>query len=211
MTKSSIDIFCIRRVLSAPRLSTYEKKTHQLASAINLYQWNMQIASALFECLGVCEIVVRNAVAQAIQSIHGEQWVFSPRFLRSIPQKRREDLVRARRSTVDKTIPELPFVFWQSFFTARFEKDIWYKQFRYVFPYAEMDDLASLRRDIFCSLGRIRMLRNRIAHHEPIFNENIEEYYKAIIKIIAYRCEDTAYWLEQHQRVSIVMAKKPTY
>ena len=49
----------------------------------------------------------------------------------------------------------------------------------------------------------------RIAHHEPIFDEKLLSIYNKIIKIIGYRCQETANWVASHQTVTTLIAQKP--
>ncbi len=207
--KSSKNLLNIKQSLSNARLSTFERATNNLDEAIKLYQWNMQISSAFLECLSVCEVVIRNAVSNAIQSIHGENWAYNQRFLRTIQGKRRNDLIQVRQDSIDSTIPELPFVFWQSMFTARFDNEIWQNQLAIIMPHANHENLRSLRREIYTDLDNIRKLRNRIAHHEPIFNRNLQSDYYQILKIIGYQNQDVAEWLESWQTVTTRLNSKP--
>lgn len=197
----------IKNALSHSRLATYGKYTEQ---ALSLYQWNLQISSALFECLAVCEIVIRNAVAKAIQAEHGEDWAFNLRFVRSMQQNRRDELLGVRQNTTEQTIAELPFVFWQGFFTARFDNDLWKKHWAVALPNANHGNVTTLRTEVFEKLEKIRKLRNRIAHHEPIFKRNLEADYKRIIKVIEYCCKDTAQWVQSWQKVTNLLAQKPS-
>lgn len=200
----------IKNVLSHSRLATYEKFTQDTEQALNLYQWNLQISSALFECLAVCEVVIRNAVANAIQAEHGTDWAFNVRFVRSMQQNRRDELLDVRQETTEQTICELPFVFWQGFFTARFDDEIWQKHWAVALPNAKHTDTKTMRAEVFENLEKIRKLRNRIAHHEPIFNRNLQADHKRIIKIIGYCCQDTAQWVQSWQRVDGLLTIKPT-
>lgn len=208
--KSSENYPNVKNALSHPRLATYEKFTKDAEQALSLYQWNLQISSALFECLAVCEVVIRNAVANATQAEHGADWAFNVRFVRSMQQNRRNELLNARQETTEQTICELPFVFWQGFFTARFDDEIWKKHWAVALPNAKHADLATMRTEVFDNLEKIRKLRNRIAHHEPIFNRNLQGDYKRIIKIIGYCSQDTAEWVKSWQRVVELLKIKPT-
>ncbi|WII95213.1 hypothetical protein LU276_09505 [Moraxella haemolytica] len=67
-----------------------------------------------------------------------------------------------------------------------------------------------MRTEVFDNLEKIRKLRNRIAHHEPIFNRNLQGDYKRIIKIIGYCSQDTAEWVKSWQRVVELLKIKPT-
>jgi len=62
----------IKRSLSDSRLSTYENVTFNGAplnteQALKLYAWNAQISAAFFAPLHLCEVVIRNAVSEAIE------------------------------------------------------------------------------------------------------------------------------------------------
>lgn len=207
--ESSENYLNIKNALSHSRLATYEKFTQNTEQALNLYQWNLQISSALFECLAVCEVVIRNAVTKAIQAEHGADWAFNVRFVRTMQQNRRDELIEARQETTEQTICELPFVFWQGFFTARFDNEIWRKHWAVTLPNAKHADLPKIRTEVFDNLEKIRKLRNRIAHHEPIFYRNLQGDYKRIIKIIGYCSADTAQWVKSWQKVDDLLINKP--
>ncbi|ELA07977.1 hypothetical protein MOMA_00020 (plasmid) [Moraxella macacae 0408225] len=207
--KSSKNYQNIKNTLSNSRLATYEKFTTDTVQALDLYRWNLQISAALFECLAVCEVVVRNAVANAIQAEHGTDWAFNVRFVRTMQQNRRDELLDVRKETTEQMICELPFVFWQGFFTARFDDELWKKHWAVALPNAKHADLPTMRAEVFDNLEKIRKLRNRIAHHEPIFNRNLQGDYKRIVKIIGYCSSDTAQWVQSWQRVDEVLANKP--
>ena len=65
------------------------------------------------------------------------------------------------------------------------------------------------RKLIYEELEQIRRLRNRIAHHEPIFTRNLSDDYQKILSLVSYRCTTTATWLDEHQRATTIIAKKP--
>ena len=62
--------------------------------------------------------------------------------------------------------------------------------------------VAQLRQEIYADLEHVRLLRNRIAHHEPIFNRNLTDDLDKITALIRFRCELTADWMTQGQRVT---------
>lgn len=82
--KSSKNYQNIKKSLSAPRLTTYERHAKDTKQALELYRWNLQMSSALFECLSVCEVVIRNSVINAIQAIYGHCWAWDSTFLASL-------------------------------------------------------------------------------------------------------------------------------
>lgn len=127
-TKKTTDttMQAVKKALSSARMGTYETAagSADTAEALELYAWNAQVSAALLAPLHVCEVVIRNAVAEAIEVQYGANWPWSTGFERSLPDPKfgyspRKDLQSARRSatTVGKVIPELKFVFWQKMFT----------------------------------------------------------------------------------------------
>ena len=47
-------------------------------------------------------------------------------------------------------------------------------------------------------LPGLRDLRNRIAHHEPIFARELASEYQTIIEVIGWMCGDTRSWVVHH-------------
>jgi hypothetical protein len=102
----------VKAALSANRLGTYEQAKGvtkagiipplPLEKALELYAWNAQISAAFMHPLHICEVVVRNGVASAIETVYGSNWPWSPGFLQSLPDplcyySMRKDLLAASR------------------------------------------------------------------------------------------------------------------
>jgi len=218
MTSTEDIIRAIRRTLSSPRMGTYERVCGtEGAAALNLYAWNAQISAAFLAPLHICEVVIRNAVADALETQYGEKWPWSAGFERSLPDpvngySQRRDLFSARRDqhTTGKVIPELKFAFWQKLFTRRNDDRLWRQYLRTVFPHVEASwTLSQQRQFIYDELERVRKLRNRIAHHEPVFSRHLQADYQAIRQLIHMRCHITAEWMEQHQQVQQLLKHPP--
>jgi len=69
--------------------------------------------------------------------------------------------------------------------------------------------VQDLRRLIFTDLEQLRELRNRIAHHEPIFKRQLVGDFSKIQELIAFRCPATALWMTNNQQASTLIAAKP--
>lgn len=214
-------IDAVTAIISNPRISTYEratggKKPNNL-EALDLYAWNADVSGALLIPLHVCEVAIRNAVAEAIENVYGDRWPWSVGFERSLPNPHhvyspKKDLfnTRSKEQTTGKVIPELKFAFWQSIFTSRHHQRFWNPYLESLFP--NMDSTLSIedrRKLIYNELEQIRRLRNRIAHHEPIFTRNLTDDYQKILSLVGYRCAVTAKWLDEHQRAVEIISKKP--
>jgi hypothetical protein len=210
----------IKDALSAPRVGTYEAATTgtpQLSSALALYAWNAQVSAAMLAPLHLCEVVIRNAVSDAIAATHGPRWPWDAGFLRSLPNPTsgynpRRDLMAARAgaTTTGKVIPELKFVFWQTMFTSRFDARIWSLHLRASLPHADATKtISQVRALVYGELEQLRKLRNRIAHHEPIFRRNLTDDFQKVHDLIAFRCPITAGWMATNQQASALIATKP--
>lgn len=224
-TTSKATIDAVRAALSTQRMRTYEyeveiksQKTADDSAAIKLYAWNAAVSGVLMAPpLHLCEVVVRNAVSDAIEAVYGPRWPWSPTFERSLPDPKlgysqRYDLQSSRRSepTTGKVIPELKFVFWQKMFTNRYDSRIWNHHLRRVMPNLDKTkNITVLRQSIYGYLERLRLLRNRIAHHEPIFRRALADDYQIIQALVMYRCRVTAKWLDINQNVTNLIAAKP--
>lgn len=210
----------IKNALAAARLGTYETATKAvpvLNGALALYAWNAQVSAAMMAPLHVCEVVVRNAVSDALTAVYGPDWPWSQVFTRSLPHptqgySARGDLIkiRAAQPTTGKVIPELKFVFWQTMFTSRFDVRVWQPCLRSVMPHVDTaKTVAQLRGQIYSELDQLRKLRNRIAHHEPIFRRNLAEDFQKIGELIALRCPVTSFWMVNNQQVTSLIPQKP--
>ena len=217
--KTTID--AVRAALSAARMGTFEAaagvQSDDDPAALLLYAWNAEVSGAFLAPLHVCEVVIRNAVSDALEALYGPRWPWSATFERSLPDPMqgyspRRDLQNARRAaqTTGKVIPELKFVFWQKMFTGRYDTRIWDQHLRRVLPNLDpAKPVATLRQAIYGDLERVRLLRNRIAHHEPIFARALADDYQTILALVTYRCAVTAAWLDSNQTATAIIAAKP--
>lgn len=221
----------IQAALSIPRINTYlnaSSGTPALSKAITLYSWNAQVSAAFMYPLHLCEVVVRNAVSEALIATHGSQWPWDNGFLLSLPapaggqafKPRNAVMAAAAKSqqsatpgcppSTDKAVAEMSFAFWESMFTKRHDATLWASHLLKLFPNAEQSTpYFIVRSEIYKSLENLRKLRNRIAHHEPVFSRNLEADFSMIERLIRIRCAKTADWMLQTQEVQRLLSMKP--
>lgn len=217
--KETID--AVRTSLSAARMATFENaagvNSPDDPAGLLLYAWNAGVSGAFMAPLHICEVVIRNAVSNALEAIYGPEWPWSTTFETSLPNpargyKPRIDLANARKSaqSTGKVIPELKFVFWQKMFTSRYDNRIWDQHLLRVMPNLDQSEsIATLRTAVYGDLERLRLLRNRIAHHEPIFSRPLIEDYQTALKLVTYCCAATAQWMDSNQNAKAILATKP--
>lgn len=220
MNFTAAELHDLPKVLSAPRFATYLQATgNDRSRALALYEWNLDLSSAFMAPLHICEVAVRNGVAEAIERVHGATWPWSNGFLRSLPRPRNtfaynpeRDLraVAARQPTTGKVVAELKFAFWGNIFTAGQDSRIWNAHFATSFPGAPITlSVAVARATAFRHLHTIRLLRNRIAHHEPIFSRNAAQDYSTIRELVGWRSPIAAAWLDRKQSVLGLLPLRP--
>lgn len=230
MATTIAEIPPVKAALSAARIGTYEVAAGIIdpatgapdptsTQALELYAWNALVSGALLMPLHVCEVVVRNAVSEALEARYGANWPWSSGFELSLPNPAvgynpRRDLQSARKgvATTGKVIPELKFVFWQKLFTARYDKRLWDNYLPALLPNIGVGaalTVAQARQRVYDDLEQIRKLRNRIAHHEPIITRNLQNDFQRIDELVQFRCHDTAGWMRNNQQALTLIAARP--
>jgi len=103
-------------------------------------------------------------------------------------------------ASLGRIVAELRFSFWVGLIGPRYDTTLWrgalYKAFtaRSGMP----------RKKVHGRFNALRRLRNRIAHHEPIFHRPVEQLHNETIEAISWMCRDTAAWAEHHSRFNAV-------
>jgi hypothetical protein len=71
-------------------------------------------------------------------------------------------------------IAQLTMAFWKRLFSSEYEYELWDRSLKYIFP-----DKKLKRSDIATQFEEIYQARNRIAHHEPIYDKRLERVMSA--------------------------------
>jgi hypothetical protein len=179
-------------------------------AAVRLYVWNIQISAAFQAPLGCLEIVCRNALHQRLSDLFGRaDWWYAPSLrLHNVAQRIASDAVdetsrRHRIATPDRVVAELPFGFWVSFLGSGsdYETRLWRPALCRAFP-----GYRGRRQPLHRELDEARRLRNRIAHHEPVYGRDLAADHARALRIVALISPEHAEWVRQHDRVPDVLA-----
>jgi hypothetical protein len=210
-------ISALERALSAERLSTYLAATNgDQVAALRLHVWNTRISAALYGPLQALEIVMRNAFHRELAAVYSVDWYDNPRVpltpaARARVTEAKETVWRAGRTfEPGRIIAELSFGFWERLLThgppgrVNYEMALWRPALHRAFP-----NVRLRRADVHRPLPSLRDLRNRIAHHEPIFGRDLAAEYRAILDVIGWMCADTRAWVMHHSEVAAVLAARP--
>lgn len=215
---TTADATAIRDVLSAPRISTYMNAAGgDLEKAMLLYGWNARASAALMVPFHFTEVVIRNAVSDALTTAYGPDWPWRPAFANTLPHQTgasfnpKRELFRARsgQRTTGKVIADLKFAFWVSIFTQRHDGRLWDHHILGLFPQSSGMSARRLRRKIHGDLEEVRRLRNRVAHHEPIFDCNLEDHVGRMLELIELRSAHTSSWVLAMEEVIELLDTHP--
>ena len=214
---SSSVINALERALSPERLSTYLAAAGQNhEAALRLYVWNTRISAALYGPLQALEILIRNAFHRELAAAYGAAWYDNPRVPLTPAAAARvadaKDTLRRARRPLDpgRIVAELSFGFWERLLSRgphgprNYEMALWRPALYRAFPNARRPRAAIHR-----PLPGLRDLRNRIAHHEPIFGRDLAADYQTILEVIGWMCGDTRAWVIHHSDVPAVLAERP--
>jgi hypothetical protein len=182
-------------IFSHERLDGYLSHAHCNNSkneALIAYSWNIELSQALYPSLQILEISLRNSLNTSIsEHFHTEQWFELP-FLYEKEQKK---IIKAKKTLEDKRktltagrlVAELSFGFWVSLFDIRYEHNqtLWPKLINPTFPFAPKGQRT--RNFLSRELNRIKFLRNRVFHYEPVWHwKDLLDQHNSLIKIIKY-------------------------
>lgn len=169
--------------ISKPRLSKYLKHASgNTKEALQLYHWNSQLSQSLYLPLQSWDIALRNRLNQFLLWKYGPTWTTDPRargaFTKNERRKLDETVERQRMNrgstpTLDQVVADLSAGFWVALLARAYEVPFaWrYNLTRRVFSHG--DEMARPIIAQICS--RLLDLRNRVAHHEPIFHLALDQ------------------------------------
>lgn len=209
------DAAVIGERLSTDRFATYLQACDGDAQqAMRLYTWNVEVSGALWGPIVAVEVLVRNLLHQSMSRLVGQEaWWDHPRGHLIKPSSMRVAEARRRLlwigspSTPDAVVAELPFGFWVSLLAPGddYENRFWRAGVGRTFPH-----YRGGRKDLHRRLNHIRLLRNRIAHHEPVFGRDLARDHESLLTAIAYGCQSTHDWVQGCTRVPRVLAERAT-
>lgn len=198
-------ILAIQTTISAVRFTRYLRTAgNDPVKALELYRWNSFLAHSLYWPIQTLEVAARNSISTVLTNRFGRDWHVAGKFLRQLSRedtaKLRDAIARQRRErrlqpTVDMIVADLPFGFWTSMLTRHYERPlVWNRNLSVAFPHMP-DGLTQT--SIHGPMERIRILRNRIAHHEPIFDRRLDLAYGEILRSLEWICPASRWYVEQ--------------
>ena len=184
----------LRKAISHERLEAYRLRGTD-GTDLNLlahYAWNISLCESLYPALQGLEVVLRNSIHDAATENYGsEKWYDDPRVVHNLREQEaiksaKEALLREHKlAEAGRIIAELRFGFWTSLFDVRYEQVLWPRLLKAAFP--GLPRRIRTRKELSRRLNRIRNLRNRVFHHEPIWYwSDLPQQHNELIETIGW-------------------------
>lgn len=206
----------IEATFSAPRLSRYLPAAQgDKHLALRLYVWNARVCEAFYLPIQITEVSIRNAIHKALTRRYEEDWDKRGDFLCTLPKRLSDALSDARDSernqqgtklTVNHLVSSLSFGFWVHLTTQDYGHLIWKHGVQNEFPgFPKKGKLYELH----SALDRFRLFRNRVAHHNAIFDKSPTAELQKMQEIVGWICPETLWIMQELSNVSRVINSRP--
>ena len=205
---------------SPERLDTYLAVAQgDRERALKLYTRNTELSAAFYGPLQGLEVALRNALHRELTRLYGAAWYdnlaagLDRGALERIADAKRKIAPGGGTVTPSKMVARLSFGFWVSLLgsggrldaagrRANYEMTLWRPALRRAFPYRT----PLTRIQAYQPLNALRKLRNRIAHHEPIFARPLLEDHERIVEVTGWISPGARMWIDRHSRVPLLLA-----
>ena len=185
----------LREVASDVRLQSYRASDRDEVDTVVAYLWNLRLSEALYPILAIFEVALRNALHNALsQRFDTENWFDQEGVLGERDRDEVEDAKeRLKRNDIDvdanEIVSHLSLGFWVALLQRHYADRFWDPDngalLKAVFPYAPEERLD--REEVWDISNRARVLRNRVAHYRPVFNqERLAEDHADTVTIIGW-------------------------
>jgi hypothetical protein len=209
-----IDPAAIPRLIDAigpSRFGTFTKATGEnITEAIRLYSWNVDVSASLWGGFHILEVTLRNAFHAELAHCLGlsDWWAAAPLSIED--EKAISDAVRFLRRAKrdawepDDPVAELSFGFWIGLIANRYHARFWTPALRNAVPH-----YSGRRGHLHTALERLRKLRKRVAHHEPIFERDLSYDHAMLLSLLGYVNPASRMWAHSHSRLPAILKGKP--
>lgn len=157
------------------------------------------------------EIALRNQINAVLSEKYGADWLFEGSKLKIERQNAQKDsaieeLIKDNKPVTNgRLVAALPFSFWTSMFNSEYEEE-WQQGLHKIGRRQNGKGLT--RKNFSKTLTPVRILRNRIAHHEPILNWNLQKHHDNIMEMCEWLSPGAAEWCRAHCRFMEIHSKE---
>jgi hypothetical protein len=194
----------LENTISVKRLDKYLIAMNgDLDKSLKLYEENMRLAEAFYTPLQCLEVCFRNTLNLRLSQTYGADWLtngkppLEPWFTKSIEDSVSNLAKGGHSNDPDNVVAELNFGFWVGLIGPSYDATLW-RQTLYKGFIAKGG--GQKRSAVQGRFNVLRRFRNRVAHHEPIFDRPLAQLHTEIIESISWMCRHTSNWAAHHSR-----------
>ncbi|HEX6368589.1 MAG TPA: hypothetical protein VF006_06645 [Longimicrobium sp.] len=205
----------IRKTVSRDRFDAYRRSgDRDDFDVLARYLWNAMLCEALYPAMQAFEVALRNTLYRAIESAYPAaeadcedvaSWldlkvpILHPKEAYRVPDAKSELARRGKQLTVGRLIAELNLNFWRKLLhrpygarAAGASGNFWPRLIPAAFP--AVDRRSNNIARISEAVDEIYVMRNRMFHHEPIFDRVLQKH-GTLLRVIR--------WIEPELEVTI--------
>jgi hypothetical protein len=193
---NSVALKSFKSTLSESRFARYSNASNgDEEKAIELYHWNARLSQAMYLPLQMWEVGLRNKLNTFLQWKYSQDWpntLPSKRVLTNNELRRLSETIERQKQHRNLTsvptgavVADLSAGFWVALLGARYDLAFsWRYNLQRIFPQD-----PKLKRDVAWEIcDDLLDLRNRVAHHEPIYTLPIEEWRADLDYLLGAMC-----------------------
>jgi len=199
--------------LSGPRFRPFlDAANGDHEAAMALYVWHAELAVACFGVVGHFEVMLRNAIDGTLgdgqpQEPLKDTWLMDFDTLQPGGIKQVivavERLDKGARITRARVVAGVPFGFWAGLFGRPYD-ELWRERLYKVFPHG-----PGRRKDLPPRMLRIRLFRNRLAHHDSILGQDVSAVHEDMLTLAGWIDPSARSWLEERSNVLATIVGRP--
>lgn len=185
-------------------------------AAVNLYHWNTELSKALYPSLQMWEVALRNRLNSFLCWKFKPNWPFDQeRALRQLTNNERRKVEEAifrqrqlrsiKKVSVGAVVADLSIGFWVALLHSSYDVPFkWRFNLPRIFPRE-----ALVRPTASKMCDGLLILRNRVAHHEPIYDLPLEERRKELTVLLSAMCLTSSAYVDACCTFAAVFAARP--
>jgi hypothetical protein len=206
----------LNKNFSKARILPYINDGDVAEKVLAKYHANILLSEAMIPSLHYFEVCLRNRVDQVIQENYSKNWLVKPPYnlisdkhIKKIETILKNEGKNGKIQTHDDILSQLGFGFWCSFFRPKYDPILWHRKdtLKNIFPNLSRTDRK--RPQIEKKILKIKQIRNRIAHHEPIWDpmQSIHNTHAMCHELIRAMSTDIQNMLKPIDRFPVIYQK----
>ena len=232
----------IERAISTPRLGTYRSEASSDDHAWALYRWNVHLAAAVAPLAADLEVTLRNTIHDRLTE-HFDRpdwWASTSLLLDDVTAEMLTEVVRKHQKEIakgkagpGKVIADTTLGVWVHLLgrgghsalgrAVDYETRLWRPALRFGFSRGTFTPAGRQRRppraDVHYRAALFQRLRNRAAHHEPIFNGiqapgsttviAVGDVWEQSLELLAWMSPDLADLHREQSAMPVLLQNRP--